>query len=548
MDKELNLNDENELSNLVDEDDPSYAYGGGKKGKKKTKKNSGGRKRVDDDEDDEDKEEKRLDKNDRSYEVNGVNRVIRNSKADKFSVLCEIPELIDTEEVVLDTIEVLREGEFVHPEYGQIKFDLPLFRELIENFESNILQRQVSIDRSHEPKEGAVAWVKRLFVTQRPLNGKLTYILNQAVEWNPLGLQLKRDKIYKYFSSEFSTNYADNETGEEFGAVMTGGGVTNRPFVTGLKPYTFSEDGKQVIFQQSKEIEEFDDNKMQKVDDKQIIINLRKSEDSLIMASKEKTLELIGKLKKQEAVDLSELEDLEKDLSSPTEPEKVDAVVTSVPDEPVAPSLEEKSEPNAINLELDKRFEEFDRKLAERDQAITKLTTELTQTKDDNVVLTKGLQEVTAHNKQVVREGIESKNQALESKFKRDGHAPALLEVAMSLIRSDKDRRPVFKFSQLDDEKNETILDLSVTDVVTRVLDSIPKHQLIDYSVKTDQFNDENSTFTKTDEHGGIELEGVNDDNAIVAAMKRAKLRINSEYTGSEEEQRNRTILNGTLN
>jgi phage I-like protein len=87
------------------------------------------------------------------------------------------------------------------------------------------------------PEKGAAGWYKAL--NKAFEDGKCK--LKATIEWTKLGTQLIKDGIFKYFSPEFDFQYEDLETHEQFGNVLLGGALTNRPYFKSLAPVALSE-------------------------------------------------------------------------------------------------------------------------------------------------------------------------------------------------------------------------------------------------------------------------------------------------------------------
>ena len=51
------------------------------------------------------------------------------------------------------------------------------------------------------------------------------------VRWTPKGAQKLNDRIFRYFSPEFTLNYVHPHTGVAHGPTLLGGGLVNRPFL-----------------------------------------------------------------------------------------------------------------------------------------------------------------------------------------------------------------------------------------------------------------------------------------------------------------------------
>jgi len=131
-------------------------------------------------------------------------------------------------------IEVFREGEWNHPKWGIIKGTKKLFNDFISNWKSNVLGREIALDKTHNPEEGATGWIKDMKIVGDRLKA--------LVEWTPWGIELIEQKGFRYFSPEYRDSYTDKESGKEHKNVLFGGGITNRPFLTDLAPIVLSED------------------------------------------------------------------------------------------------------------------------------------------------------------------------------------------------------------------------------------------------------------------------------------------------------------------
>ena len=123
-------------------------------------------------------------------------------------------------------VEIFREGEWNHPKWGIIKGTKKLFNDFIDNWKNNILGRDIALDKTHNPEDGATGWIKDMKIVGERLKA--------LVEWTPWGIELIEQKGFKYFSPEYRDSYIDKESGKEYKNVLFGGGITNRPFLTNL--------------------------------------------------------------------------------------------------------------------------------------------------------------------------------------------------------------------------------------------------------------------------------------------------------------------------
>jgi len=165
-----------------------------------------------------------------------ANGVITKLSEDSFYYLTDISniELTEKEGKKSSWIEIFRIGKWNHPKHGIIEGNEKLFNDFIKNWSDKIIGRDVSLDKTHDPSEGATGWIKDIKIEGDRLKA--------LVEWTPWGVDLIENKGFKYFSPEYTSTYIHKETGKVFNNVLLGGGVTNRPFLTDLNPIVMSED------------------------------------------------------------------------------------------------------------------------------------------------------------------------------------------------------------------------------------------------------------------------------------------------------------------
>jgi hypothetical protein len=145
-------------------------------------------------------------------------------------------------------IEVLREGKFIHDSYGDLDINRDKMEEIMKNFNDDVLDREVSFDANHMPALPAVAWVKKLSISQREIKSAKRYVLNAHVKPTKLGNDAIKNEEFKYFSAEYTDDFRDKETGKSYGTVLKGGGLTNRPWMPGLAPIELSEISENIGF------------------------------------------------------------------------------------------------------------------------------------------------------------------------------------------------------------------------------------------------------------------------------------------------------------
>ena len=169
-------------------------------------------------------------------QANGVIAKMMEDYSKSFYYLTDISniELQSEGDKKTSWIEIFREGKWNHPKHGIIEGTKKLFNDFISNWKNNVLGREIALDKTHNPEDGATGWVKDIKIVGDRLKA--------LVEWTPWGLDLIENKGFKYFSPEYRDSYTNKETGQVHNNVLFGGALTNRPFLTDLSPIILSED------------------------------------------------------------------------------------------------------------------------------------------------------------------------------------------------------------------------------------------------------------------------------------------------------------------
>jgi len=136
-------------------------------------------------------------------------------------------------EVEQNEVEILRVGNFEHPEYGKLNFDKQTLEEIIRNFEINARRQEIPIDTLHQNNE-AVGWIKNLRLVGEKLKAK--------VQWTTKGVKALKEGAFKYLSVELLPKWSDPETGKQYKNVLVGVSLTNKPFIKGLQEISLSEE------------------------------------------------------------------------------------------------------------------------------------------------------------------------------------------------------------------------------------------------------------------------------------------------------------------
>lgn len=108
---------------------------------------------------------------------------------------------------------------------GKIDITDEMLSEMVDNFSKGV-PNGVPVNFDHTYGEAA-GWVTGL--THKAGEG-----LFAAVEWTSKGAEALRDKIYRFLSAEFSTEYEDSTFGQFHGNVLSGIGLTNYPMLQNI--------------------------------------------------------------------------------------------------------------------------------------------------------------------------------------------------------------------------------------------------------------------------------------------------------------------------
>lgn len=136
-------------------------------------------------------------------------------------------------------IQLAKPGTFRGHPAGPFTMNAQTFEEIVRNFKATENQR-VPIDYEHaseaDPTEGSIptngAPAQGWIVDMRVDGGNLWGL----VEWGPQAREQIRSGQYRYFSPAIRFGAKDRVTGQQIGARMTSGALTNNPFLDGLKP------------------------------------------------------------------------------------------------------------------------------------------------------------------------------------------------------------------------------------------------------------------------------------------------------------------------
>jgi hypothetical protein len=167
----------------------------------------------------------------RKYEVDPIEKFNPNDEPDAFSdtdrsiggvIKLQEGEEGESKNVVIDAARV---ATFQHPWYGPMLLDDDFYESLIDNWQTNVVGRQLSLDAEHT--QGPLGGMSLAWFTNVALEND---ILRITTEPTPTGEQYLGSE-YRYASIAFRDNYIDQETGIDYGPTLDGCAATNYPFI-----------------------------------------------------------------------------------------------------------------------------------------------------------------------------------------------------------------------------------------------------------------------------------------------------------------------------
>lgn len=130
-------------------------------------------------------------------------------------------------------VQLMQTGTYFHGLYGNFEITPETFQKMKKNFDANIRKVKLAVDYFHDSSGIAAGWIKEVELRE---NDTQLWI---HVEWTPEGERRIRDKELRYLSADFSMNHTnEDEKGDKFdtfGPTLYGAGLTNRPFIKGMK-------------------------------------------------------------------------------------------------------------------------------------------------------------------------------------------------------------------------------------------------------------------------------------------------------------------------
>lgn len=126
-------------------------------------------------------------------------------------------------------IKVLPLGKWNTTKYGSVEITKKHIDEMVKNFS---IRKGIPIDTDHDGG-ASNGWADKLTAKDDGLYA--------TIKWNTQGKKYLNEKIYKYFSPEFSFSYTDPQTSKKYGATFLAGTLTNRPLFKNLPALTANE-------------------------------------------------------------------------------------------------------------------------------------------------------------------------------------------------------------------------------------------------------------------------------------------------------------------
>jgi len=358
-------------------------------------------------------------------------------------------------------IQILKEGKFRHPWWGILTFNGAFFKKLIHNFDQDIPQEEIAFDFQHRSDAGAAAWVKKLFQEGKSLMASV--LLTEE------GRKSIEKKEFKYFSAEYTDDYSEylfeeevNENGEtiekevkiNYGPALLGGGLTNRPFIKGMKPVSLSEAGEIVTLEEILENEEEVNVEMEKKL-KDLEKEQKKLQDQMAALKDEK-----DEKSQKELKDLQiQLEEIKTDIKT----------LNEVGEKKKRENAKSLTETEKKLEETSKKLEETSKELAESNKRGKELSGKVDTLGDSVKTLMKSNEDLAVRE---YKTGMEKKL----GDFKTMGAFPSTLKIIEPILFLEETKKFSITLSEVKKEGEDPVKrTLSLADVIYDLLDSIPQ-------------------------------------------------------------------------
>lgn len=182
------------------------------------------------------------------------NRAYFTTQLDSKNLILSVHDEDEDEDNLQGTVKnAIYTGNFKHHQ-GSFELKESHIDDMIENFEKGSNGIEPAINYNHEIHAKAAGWpvsMKKVTIEKQLSDGTKTSQvgIDMKVKWTPAGAKAIRDKEFKHFSIEFAFEHVNSETREKFKNVVTGGALTNKPFlkntaITALEQEEINEGGK----------------------------------------------------------------------------------------------------------------------------------------------------------------------------------------------------------------------------------------------------------------------------------------------------------------
>lgn len=137
-------------------------------------------------------------------------------------------------------VQLLRTGSFQYGEEPMV-ITKEILASFVKNFEAKVRgydDGHLPVDYFHENEKIAAGWITGLGTENDGTE------LWADVEWTPRAIKALSEGELRYLSVEFHFDYESNEGKTKFGPTLFGAGLTNRPFIKGMKPVKKLSEGE----------------------------------------------------------------------------------------------------------------------------------------------------------------------------------------------------------------------------------------------------------------------------------------------------------------
>lgn len=357
-------------------------------------------------------------------------------------------------------VHMIRTGAWEHPLYGLFRVNPATLEQFVKNFDANIPQEHIAFDFRHQPDLGAAAWVTSLEVKDNYLVG--------TVDLTDEGLKAIQSGRFRYFSTEYIDNYKDAESGNEHGATILGGGLTNRPFIKGMPPVMLSQDNEGEVETILTEVYE-DMDKIQALEAK-----LKELEDAIKALTETKNAE----------GDKARLAELESQLGEAQK--SLEATKTE---------LEEARKELACKGKDEEEMKKKKAEDAKKNDDVEALKERIRLLEEENASKTKVLETIGTEHRANKKALHEERVKIQAQEWVKAGIPPAVTQVFSKFALAEFETPTTIKLSEEGKEKS-----FSFSDAVKAILEAWPKEHRVSYDEESKSPRGETKLFEDQDD------------------------------------------------